>query len=182
MKNLTLITQALLYAAEKHAGQFRKDGKTPYINHPIQLAAVLASTGNITDPETIACALLHDTIEDTDATARDIEQLFGKTVRNAVEELTDDENLSKIERKRQQVLKVPSQSEMAKLVRLADKICNLRDLLDKPPQGWAIDRQRKYWQWCTFVIQGTRGINRQLETLFDQISKEAEERYGWDIH
>lgn len=87
-------------------------------------------------------ALLHDTVEDTDTTLDEVELHFGAQVRRLVEEVTDDKTLPKLERKRQQVEQAPHSSPGAKLVRLADKLYNLRDLNRCTPRG-----MRPYWLW-----------------------------------
>ena len=66
---ISIVLQAALFAAEKHKNQRRMDAEaSPYINHPIALANVLATEGGVTDGEVLCAALLHDTIEDTETT------------------------------------------------------------------------------------------------------------------
>ena len=102
------LMQATLFAAEKHRGQRRKDvGETPYINHPIMVVNLLANVGRIFDIETLQAGMLHDTIEDTDTTADELEEHFGFEVRSLVLEVTDDKRLEKPERKRLQVEHAP---------------------------------------------------------------------------
>ena len=92
------------FAARKHKDQRRKDAEqTPYINHPIGVAQILSKEGSVTDVDVLIGALLHDTVEDTECTFEEIEELFGSRVRNIVAEVTDDKNLEKMERKRLQV-------------------------------------------------------------------------------
>lgn len=80
-------------------------------------------------------ALLHDTVEDTATTLAELEERFGAAVRRVVEEVTDDKRLPKAERKRLQIERAPTCSRRAKLVKLADKLHNLRDLNRCTPQG-----------------------------------------------
>lgn len=168
--DLTLIVQAIYFAADKHRGQSRKDAvNTPYINHPIALAKLLVEVGNISDTNVLAAALLHDTVEDTDATIDDIEELFGRKIRDIVSEVTDDKSRSSPERKRLQIETAAHISHEAKLVKLADKINNLQDLLDRPPVKWNLQRKREYFDWAKSVIDQLRGTNAQLEELFDEI-------------
>src|SRR5438128_2013305 len=120
---------AFHFPADKHRHQRRKDrGASPYINHPIEVATVLATVGGVTDVNTLIAAILHDTIEDTDTTADELEQKFGREVRLLVEEMTDDKTLRKAERKRLQVAHARTRSHRAKLIKLGDKICNVRDV------------------------------------------------------
>ena len=167
-RNLALLFRALAFAAHMHRDQRRKDAEaSPYINHPIALAEVLAGEGGIADVEVLAAALLHDTIEDTATTAEELRAQFGARVAGVVVEVTDDKNLPKAERKRLQIEHAPAISPGAKLVKLADKICNLRDVADRPPSGWDLERRREYFEWAKRVIDGLRGAHPRLEAAFD---------------
>ena len=161
--------KALAFAAEKHRHQRRKDrDASPYINHPIALAAVLADEAGIEDNRVLMAALLHDTLEDTDATEQELVRLFGREVADIVLEVTDDKSLPKAERKRLQVEHAPHVSRRAKLVKLADKICNLRDLAVRPPADWLVERKQAYFDWAKAVVDGLRGVHPGLEHLFDE--------------
>lgn len=162
------IIQALAFAAHKHRDQRRKDhAASPYINHPVALADVLANEAGITDPVTICAALLHDTIEDTETTADELREAFGPEVLAVVLEVTDDKTLAKADRKRLQVEHAAGKSDRAKLVKLADKICNLRDITHSPPADWSDQRKREYFDWAKEVVDQLRGVNPKLEALFD---------------
>lgn len=168
--DLSLIFKALDFAAKKHRDQRRMDADaTPYINHPIDLAVLLINEGNVTDTRVLAGAILHDTVEDTQTTPRELEDLFGFEVANIVMEVTDDKTLPKAERKRLQVENAAHCSVQAKLVKLADKICNLRDMAGNPPTNWSLERKQEYFDWAAEVIYQIRGVNPQLESLFDEI-------------
>jgi guanosine-3',5'-bis(diphosphate) 3'-pyrophosphohydrolase len=167
--NLSLLIKATAFAARKHKDQRRKDeAGSPYINHPVSLADLLVHEGGVSDLDTIVAALLHDTIEDTEATAEEIEALFGATIRSIVEEVTDDETLSRLECKQQQIDRAPFLSTPARAVKLADKICNLRDMVVNPPAGWGLQRRQAYFDWAKQVVDGLRGEHALLESLFDQ--------------
>jgi guanosine-3',5'-bis(diphosphate) 3'-pyrophosphohydrolase len=166
--DLALFIRTATFAAEKHRNQRRKDAEaSPYINHPIALANVLAIEAGIDDPIVLAAALLHDTIEDTATTARELEAAFGAEIARVVVEVTDDKSLPKWERKRAQIEHATALSRQAKLVKLADKICNLRDMSDAPPASWPLERRRDYFDWSKQVIDGLRGAHPILEALFD---------------
>ena len=168
MRNLALLLEALSFAAHKHRDQRRKDRHaSPYINHPIALAEVLAGEGGIADAEVLAAALLHDTIEDTATTAAELRVEFGERIAAMVGEVTDDKSLPKAERKRLQIVHAAGLSAGAKLVKLADKICNLRDVADRPPAKWDLQRRQEYFEWAKRVIDGLRGIHPALERAFD---------------
>lgn len=159
---------ALAFAAHKHRDQRRKDtAATPYINHPIALANVLANEAHIDDETILIAAILHDTIEDTDTTEAELVATFGRDIAAIVVEMTDDKLLPKDERKRRQVVNAGTLSRHARIVKLADKICNLRDISRSPPAGWSLERQQAYFDWAGAVIDGFRGTHPVLEALFD---------------
>ena len=164
-----LILKALSFAANKHRNQFRKGSEPiPYINHPIALADLLVRTGNISDSATIAAALLHDTVEDTDTSFEELEAEFGPEISQLVAELTDDKGLPKEERKRRQVEHAPLLSRRARVVKLADKTCNLRDIVQDPPPKWSLERKQQYFAWAKEVVDQIRGSDAKLEKAFDE--------------
>lgn len=171
----TLI-RAVAFAADKHRNQRRKDADaSPYINHPIALANVLANEGGVTDLTVLCAAVLHDTVEDTETTEAELVEAFGPKIASVVMEVTDDKSLAKAERKQRQVEHAPHISPEAKLVKLADKISNLRDVLASPPAGWSVERKREYFAWATRVVDGVRGVHPQLEAVFDGLLARAAE-------
>ncbi len=162
------IVKALAFSARKHRHQRRKDvEETPYVNHPISLMDILVNEGEVYDTETLITALLHDTIEDTETTFEEIEAEFGLVIAGLVMEVSDDNSLSKLERKAMQIQHAPNLSEKARLVKLADKIANLRDIAGSPPVGWDLPRRQAYFDWAKDVIDGLRGSHQRLELLFD---------------
>jgi GTP diphosphokinase / guanosine-3',5'-bis(diphosphate) 3'-diphosphatase len=168
------IIHAIAFAADKHRNQRRRDADaSPYINHPIALANVLANEGNIADETVLLAAVLHDTVEDTDTSHDEVMQTFGHEVAKIVAEVTDDKSLSKDERKQQQIEHARHISEGAKLVKLADKICNLRDIVATPPADWGIERKRQYFAWSKLVVDEVRGVHPTLEALFDAVYMEG---------
>jgi guanosine-3',5'-bis(diphosphate) 3'-pyrophosphohydrolase len=166
----SLLIKAISFAAEKHRNQRRKDAHaSPYINHPIALADVLANEGNVTDINVLCAAILHDTIEDTDTTAAELEDRFGRRIMGIVREVTDDKSLDKQVRKQLQIEHAAQASPEAKLVKLADKICNLRDIISAPPADWPHKRKRDYFDWAAQVVANIRGIHPRLEAAFDKL-------------
>jgi guanosine-3',5'-bis(diphosphate) 3'-pyrophosphohydrolase len=165
-----LLLRAATFAAEKHKSQLRKNsGATPYINHPLAVADLLAREGRIDDATILIAAILQDTIEDTGATPDELERLFGPGVAGIVAEVTDDKSLPKAERKRLQIEHAPLLSRGAKLVKLADKICNVRDVAEDPPKDWPLKRRQEYFDWAKAVVDGLRGISTPLEARFEQL-------------
>lgn len=173
---LPVLARALAFAAAKHRHQRRKDAEaSPYINHPIELLDLLVNQGGVRDPLVLCAAVLHDTIEDTETTVAEIAAAFGPEVAAVVVEVTDDRALPKAERKRLQVEHAPHASPAARLVKLADKICNLRDMLAAPPAGWPGERKRAYFDWAAAVVDGLRGCHPGLEAIFDRLYDRRDE-------
>ena len=173
MDNL-MILRAADFAARKHRAQRRKDrNASPYINHPISVALMIAEVGGIDDPETLAAALLHDTVEDTNTSPEELESKFGKSVRQLVEEVTDDKSLPKQQRKKLQIKNAQKKSHRAKQIKIADKTCNIFDIANSPPHDWTFERKLEYLNWSKDVIDGLRGSNEKLEVHFDNVLSEA---------
>ena len=167
---VTAILKALRFASLKHRDQRRKDADaSPYINHPIEVAELLARVGGVTDLVTLQGAILHDTIEDTKTTPEELEAAFGPEVRRVVEEVTDDKRLPKAERKRLQIERAPHLSERAKQIKIADKISNAQAVAMSPPVDWPLERRREYLDWTENVVAGLRGCNQPLESHYYRV-------------
>jgi len=159
------------YAAQKHKSQRRKDPEaTPVINHPVGVANILIQEGGVEDIEVIQAALLHDTVEDTDTSFEELEETFGKTVTALVREVTDDKALSKEERKELSIKNASLKSHKAKLVTMADKIYNLRDLVRVLPEGWTEARRKEYFGWaqkvCVQCYEANDALAAILQAMF----------------
>lgn len=163
------LLRTIAFAADKHRRQRRKDADaSPYINHPIAVAAVLAIEGDVTDRATLVAATLHDTVEDTETTFQELSGQFGEDVSNLVREVTDDKSLDKALRKQLQIEHAAKSSDKAKQIKLADKICNIRDIMSSPPADWTLQRRTEYLDWSCKVVSGCRGVNEKLEQVFDE--------------
>ena len=177
MSNLPKLLEAASFAAKKHSFQKRKGKKgTPYINHPLEVASLLADVGKVKDYNVLIAAVLHDTIEDTGTSAEEITELFGEQVCGYVLEVTDDKSLPKAERKQLQIEHAPHLSHGAKLIKLGDKICNIKDIMKNPPANWSQKRKLEYVNWGEKVIDGLRGANKRLEKRFYKLIKEAKSK------
>jgi guanosine-3',5'-bis(diphosphate) 3'-pyrophosphohydrolase len=173
-KSISALLRALHFAASKHRDQRRKGAEaSPYINHPIEVAELLARVGGVTDIVTLQAAILHDTLEDTQTTPEELEATFGLEVRQVVEEITDNKQLPKAERKRLEIAHAPHLSVRAKLVKLADKISNVRSIIETPPTEWSLERKREYFDWSERVVAGCRGSNAALERMYDETVAEG---------
>lgn len=174
-----LILKALNFAAGKHNNQRRKDSNSsPYINHLIGVAETLWSVGEVRDETLLVAAILHDTIEDTKTTAEEIEVEFGEDVLSLVLEVTDDKSLPKQTRKQLQIEHAPHKSEKAKLLKIADKINNIRDMIKSPPADWSMERKQEYLLWSERVVAGLRGVSPELESQYDELIAEGKHALG----
>jgi (p)ppGpp synthase/HD superfamily hydrolase len=170
-----LLARAFRFAAAQHAAQRRKGAAAePYVNHLAEVADLVARATGGADPNLVAAALLHDTVEDTGTTRAELEALFGADVAALVAEATDDKSLPKAERKRLQVVHAPSRSPRAKLLKIADKASNLRALAASPPAAWSVERRQAYVAWARSVVAGLRGGNPWLERRFDEAAAAAD--------
>ena len=167
--DISRVIRAVEFAAKMHRMQRRKDSDaSPYINHPIALMHVLCIDGGIRDPKILAAAALHDTIEDTETTPNELVAEFGADVADLVVEMTDDKSLPKVERKRLQIERARHMTRDGALVKLADKICNLRDMAASPPENWSLERRIEYFDWAKAVVDGLPRVNSRLLRMFEE--------------
>ena len=169
-----LILKALRFSAEKHNDQRRKDAKaSPYINHLIGVAETLWSIGGVRDVNLLTAAILHDTIEDTNTTPEELKTEFGEEILSLVLEVTDDKSLPKQTRKQLQIEHANHKSEKAKMLKIADKLSNIQDIVKSPPSNWTLERKREYLLWTEKVMAGLRGVNPNLESQYDALLAEG---------
>ena len=172
--SVSRLLHALHFAADKHRDQRRKDAlASPYINHPILVAQLLADIAGVTDTDILMAAILHDTVEDTETTFEELEQLFGSSVAGIVAEVTDDKTLSKKERKRLQIEHAQHISPEGALVKIADKLANIHDIAINPPQGWDRARRTEYLAWAEAVVGSCPSVNVALENRFAETLETA---------
>jgi guanosine-3',5'-bis(diphosphate) 3'-pyrophosphohydrolase len=168
------ILKAAWLAAQKHRDQRRKDREaSPYINHPISVALVISEVGGISDPEILAAALLHDTLEDTVTKPEELEATFGKRVCQLVEEVSDNKSLPKEERKELQIKHASELSQDAVLIKLGDKISNIIDVINNPPTNWSLERRKEYLDWAEAVVDNCPKVNAALEQHFAEALEEG---------
>ena len=170
-----LYERAKDYATEKHAHQTRKDGiGRPFVSHPLRAVELLREVAGIQDPATLAAAVLHDTLEDTNAKQEDLEELFGAEVAGIVVQLTDDKRLPRAIRKAAEIADAARLSRKAALVRAADKIANAEDALYHTPEGWSLERRLEYLRWCEQVIYACVDVPLPLIGHFRKLLLETE--------
>lgn len=175
----SVLLEAAHFSAMKHRYQKRKDAEgSPYINHPLAVASILASEGKVADETLLVAALLHDTVEDTDTTFDELKEQFGVAVSRLVGEVTDDKRLPKALRKELQVERAEALSRSAKQLKIADKISNIRDIVASPPADWSEERKTEYLEWATRVVNGCRGVNKSLDDAYDRTIAVARKALG----
>jgi (p)ppGpp synthase/HD superfamily hydrolase len=176
MDDIKIVIEAAAYAAEKHKSQRRKGSiNIPYINHPLKVCKLICECGE-ENLDLLVAAILHDIIEDTDTSAQDIEKSFGKNVISIVLEVTDNMQFTKKKRKELQILKAPSLSREAKIIKIADKTSNISDILIYPIY-WTKIRKLQYIEWSKLVFDGCKGQNDVLDMKFLETYNIGVERY-----
>src|SRR5215207_6975870 len=174
LTGLRLVSEAADLAARRHNGMARKGrGNEPYINHLAEVANLLALVTDGTDAELVAAGWLHDTIEDTDTTREELVQEFGARVAALVVEVTDDMSLSKPERQQKQIEDAPHKSPGAKLIKIADKISNIRARIVPDPDQDERNDLAAYTIFAEKVVAGCRGVNAKLDAEFDEAVRAA---------
>jgi guanosine-3',5'-bis(diphosphate) 3'-pyrophosphohydrolase len=169
------VLKAAHFAAQKHAGQRRKGAaEEPYINHLLEVAELVASALAEPDTNLIIAALLHDTVEDAGVMKDELVERFGGDVADLVMEVTDDKSLPKAERKRLQIVHASQISGRAQVIKLADKISNLRGILASPPADWSGERKREYFVWAKQVVDGLSAPNQMLKAEFERLYRQSE--------
>jgi len=169
LTGIRLVSEAAEFAARRHTGQQRKGrGDEPYINHLAEVANLLSAATNGEDPELVAAGWLHDTLEDTETTCEELAQRFGFRVAGLVDECTDDMSLPKSERRQRQIEDAPDKSPGARLIKIADKISNIRARMFSSPSRGQREDLADYVAWAERVVKGCSGVNRMLDGLFDE--------------
>jgi guanosine-3',5'-bis(diphosphate) 3'-pyrophosphohydrolase len=174
LEGLRLVSEAAEFAAHRHSGKARKGrGNEPYVNHLAEVANLLAAATEGKDAELVAAGWLHDTVEDAGTTAQELDKTFGQRVADLVAEVTDDISLSKDQRRQKQVLEAPTKSPGAKLIKIADKISNIRARIRPQPSPEEREDLVDYLSFSEKVVAGCRGVNAMLDRTFDETVKLA---------
>jgi guanosine-3',5'-bis(diphosphate) 3'-pyrophosphohydrolase len=171
---LRLVSKAAEYAAHRHTGEARKARPDePYINHLAEVANILAEVTDGSDAELVAAGWLHDAVEDTGTTREELAEKFGERVAALVVEVTDDMSLPKFTRRQKQIADAPHKSPGAKLIKIADKISNIRARIRSAPTPDERADLTDYVDWAEQVVAGCRGGNAALDRMFDDTVKLA---------
>ena len=167
--SLPVVMRAAQFAAERHKSQRRRGAaREPYVNHLLEVAALLAAATDGRDPDLVVAGLLHDLIEDQGVSADDIARQFGVAVAALVLEVTTDKSLPETERGRLQIAHAAHKSPRARMLRIADLVSNLRALRQSPPADWSVERQREYFRWAHDMVAAGRGLSPRLDAAFDE--------------
>lgn len=183
--------EAVKFATLKHAGQYRSAAnrvKVPYIVHPLEVAQILSKNyesksymeqSDVKEEldNILIAAVLHDTLEDTDATEDDISVMFGWDVLKIVKQVTDDPKLDKMAQKRMQVTDMPKKCREAQLIKIADKTANMRDIVRIPPP-WKKESALAYIAQAREVVKAntlSEGTYQNLMKAFWKAAQQAEE-------
>jgi len=162
--NFSLWIQALNFAQKAHEGQTIPGSDTPYIAHPMAVAAILKPCIN---PQNIGLlipvALLHDTIEDTKTTYADILSIFGEAVANGVMALSKQPSLAKELRMADSLQRIQAQPRAVWMVKLADRIVNMQ----KPPHFWKEKKILAYKEEAKFILQELRPADEYLARILE---------------
>ncbi|KAL1922024.1 uncharacterized protein VTP21DRAFT_10666 [Calcarisporiella thermophila] len=156
------------YTSRKHATQRNEEAVSSCIIHSLGVAKLLVESG-VHDLATLQAAMLCNTVEASNTTLEELEQSFGKEVRNLVEECSDDKSLPKMVRKHLQIERASSVSFRAKNIRLALKLYRLRDLTRRVPSGWTPLQVQEYFSWAKQVTDRLKGTNHFLEIQLDAV-------------
>ena len=161
-----LLADAEEFARWKHQHQFRRDGRTPYVEHPKAVMTILRNEFGVTDVDTLAAGLLHDTIEDTATDYDEVSERFGKRVADYVAFLTKDKRLPEAKRERTYFAQLARAPIPARLCKVADSLHNLRDT-DEAHRPKAARKARKLLQ----IYRGARGLEGPLAILRGELAR-----------
>ena len=164
------LLRATSFAAFKHGCQTRKNARrSAYIEHPLGVAHLLRTIGNVSDVDTLCAAVLHDTLEDTNTTYDELKDMFGHNIAELVQRVTDNKSLSRKAQKLEQIKRAKVLPRPAKLIKLADKLYNLKELFYDPPSTWDAQRRKDYIVFAACVVDNMRGTNSALEKELDKV-------------
>jgi guanosine-3',5'-bis(diphosphate) 3'-pyrophosphohydrolase len=161
-----LLVDADDFARRKHQHQFRRDGVTPYVEHPRAVMAILRDEFGVTDVDTLAAGLLHDTIEDTATDYDEVSERFGKRIADCVAVLTKDKRLPEAKRERAYFAQLARAPLAVRLCKIADSLHNVRDS-DASHRPKAAKKARKLLR----IFRSARGLERPFAILRAELDK-----------
>lgn len=161
-----LLAAAEAFARYKHQHQFRRDGVTPYVEHPRAVMAILRDEFGVTDVDVLAAGLLHDTIEDTATDYDEVSERFGKRVADFVAVLTKDKRLPEAKREKAYFAQLARAPLPARLCKIADSLHNVRDS-DSAHRPKAVKKARKLLQ----IYRSSRGLDQPIAVLRAELDR-----------
>lgn len=165
-EDMLRVLEAVRFATEMHGDQKRAGDKNlPYVVHVFEVAELVASSPTANTEQVIA-ALLHDVVEDTEASLDQVSAQFGELVASLVAENTDPEGMNQRERKARQLAEMPKKSAGARLIKMADLLSNTRGLLTSPP-NWRRKSLQRYARANKAIFEAGRGTCPFLEAEWD---------------
>lgn len=168
-----MVADALRFAAERHKGQTRSDGVTPYIEHPARAVRVLREAGY---PHQVqAAAALHDTVEDTNTTNQELVDRFGPEIAALVAHVTDPPGIADSQRRLSQLEHAASMPPEAQAVKLADRIANLHDTIHNPPD-WSAQKLSRYYDHSEALAERCAAAHPGLAAKVRELAKQGRER------
>jgi len=167
-KKIESFLEAIEFAAYRHRSDKPKYGE-PYINHVISVCSLVGVVGEIDDEVTLVAAALHDVLEKSNAKPNELNFQFGEEVYNIVLELTDHHSDADADLFQKQLERASSLSAKARVIKMADKIANVKAILNNPPDDWDMEKKSLYINWAERIVNSLRGTNKKLEEYFDEI-------------
>ncbi len=168
MRNFSNYWNALSYAFEKYGNLKRKAKDIPYVIHPVRITLILRSVGfnEFEHEELMIAALFHDLCEDTDTTLEEIDKKFGEKIVSIVDELSKPADA--LDHKKDQWLEnFINNSKEAKIIKIADRIDNLLEMVD----DWTIEKQISYANQAKIVLKSCGDANKELADKLEEIIK-----------
>lgn len=166
---MQLASKAKVFSLLAHRGQCRPNAShEPMAVHLSEVASYVTDESG--DEVAIACAWLHDVVEDTSVTLTEIGERFGQRLSGFVEMLTDPPDWATkdlAERKERQALRIATAPNLVKLVKLADQISNIRSVIFDPPLEWGQDECITYVRGASLVGRACAGVSQRLDTLLE---------------
>lgn len=170
--------EALAIAEELYAHKTRSGGKRPYIEHPLMLVEILRSHGF--DDDNLLCgAILHDGIEENEHDQAVVEMLAKRCpeqVFQLVSEVTDAPGLAREARRQEQIDRAHGYTRYAALIRLADKLANMRDILSDPPK-WSYKHILSYSEFAMKVVEVCRPASHSLADECSMVFEQVKARH-----
>jgi (p)ppGpp synthase/HD superfamily hydrolase len=176
--------RALRFSASKHNAQLMTDSQLPYVVHVCMVAAevkLALAVESFEQPDlALQCALLHDTMEDTDTPYEEIANAFGVAVADGVRALTKEASLPKPQRMRESLRRIREQPREVWIVKLADRITNLQPA----PSCWSVEKRRRYGEEAREICAALgsaseflrRRLSRKIGHYLDSVEQQQDAR------